>query len=122
MAYHTNFFDLSGNCFFFLYSLVQTPIWIYPIRILHALILAAFHPVNISIVADLSPPNKRGEMMGLFLTCFGLAMMFGPFLSSILLNYVNFRQLFRLAAIIPLSACIIFFLAKFRAGYTFSST
>jgi len=105
---------------FFLYSLVLTPIWIYPIRILHALILAAFHPVNISIVADLSPPSKRGEMMGLFLTCFGLAMMIGPFLSSILLNYVNFRHLFRLAAIIPLTTCIILLLAKYRADYIFT--
>jgi MFS family permease len=85
-----------------LYSIVPNPTWFYPIRIFHALILAAFAPTALAITQDLAPPNKRGTTMGTFLTSVGVAATFGPFLCTFLVNYVNYPQLFQIASIIPL--------------------
>ena len=85
-----------------LYSIVPNPTWFYPIRIFHALILAAYAPTALAITQDLAPPNKRGTTMGTFLTSIGVATTIGPFLCTFLVNYVNYAQLFQIASIIPL--------------------
>ncbi len=84
------------------YSMVPDPTWFYPIRIFHALVLAAFAPTALAITQDLAPPNKRGDTMGRFLTSIGIASTFGPFLCTLLVDYVNYAQLFQIASIIPL--------------------
>jgi len=40
---------------FLLYSIAPTPNWLYPIRVIHALLLAAFFPVVVAVIADLPP-------------------------------------------------------------------
>ncbi|MDH5779250.1 MAG: MFS transporter [Candidatus Bathyarchaeota archaeon] len=85
-----------------LYSIVPDATWFYPIRIFHAVSLAAFAPTALAIAQDLAPPSKRGTTMGAFLTSFGVATTFGPFLCTFLINYVDYPQLFQIASIIPL--------------------
>lgn len=103
----------QGLCLLF-YSLVTRSWWFYPIRIFHALILAAFLPTVLALVSDLAPKGKVGDRMGRFLTSFGIAYMVGPFLSSFLLKYVDYRLLLRIAATIPLISVIPFFLARYK--------
>jgi len=106
---------------FFLYSIAPNPSWLYPIRIFHSLITAAFLPVIMAIIADISPPDKRGDRLGRFLTSFGVATMLGPFFGGILLTYIEYRQLFRVIAVFPLLAGFAFLFAKFRGGFSVSS-
>ena len=102
---------------FLLYSIAPNPRWIYPIRVAHSVIVAAFIPIVVAIISDISPPDKRGDYLGRFLTSFGLATMLGPFLGSILLKYVNYRQLYQISALIPLFAGIVFLVAKSKGAY-----
>jgi predicted MFS family arabinose efflux permease len=85
-----------------LYSVAPNPTWFYPIRIFHALTLAAFAPTALAITRDLAPPGKRGDTIGKFLTSFGIATMLGPFLCTFLVDYIDYPRLFQIAAIIPL--------------------
>lgn len=85
-----------------LYSFVPNVTWFYPIRIFHALVMAAFAPTVLAITRDLAPSGKRGDTMGKFLTSFGIATMIGPFLCTFLIDYLDYPQLFQIAAIIPL--------------------
>lgn len=103
----------QGLCLLF-YSLVSRPWWFYPIRVFHALLLAAFLPTVLALVSDLAPEGRLGDRMGRFLTSFGIAMMVGPFLCSLLLKYFDYRQLFRLAAIIPFLSVVSFYLARYK--------
>lgn len=101
-----------------LYSMASSPWCFYPIRVFHALILAAFAPTAIAIASDLAPAGKRGERIGRFLTSFGVATMFGPFLCTLLLEYFDYVQLLRLVAIIPLLGLAAFLLARVSISYS----
>lgn len=102
------------------YSLVTRSWWFYPIRIFHALILAAFLPTVLALASDLAPEGRVGDRMGRFLTSFGIAYMVGPFLSSLLLKYIDYRLLLQLAATIPLLGVVSLFLARYRGFQTSS--
>lgn len=98
-----------------LYSIAPNSTWFYPIRIFHALTLAAFAPTALAITRDLSPPGKRGDTIGKFLTSFGITTMLGPFLCTFLVDYVDYPQLFQIAAIIPLLSIGPFLLIRRRS-------
>jgi predicted MFS family arabinose efflux permease len=95
-----------------LYSITPNPTWFYPIRIFHALTLAAFAPTALGIARDLAPLGKRGDTIGKFLTSFGIATMLGPFLCTFLIDYIDYPRLFQIAAIIPLLGIGPFFLIR----------
>jgi len=95
-----------------LYSIASSPTWFYPIRIFHALVMAAFAPTALAIIRDLAPSGKRGDTMGKFLTSFGIATMIGPFLCTFLIGYLDYPQLFQVAAIIPLLGLAPFLLIR----------
>lgn len=104
-----------------LYSVISNPWWFYPFRVFHGLLLAAFMPTALAIVSDLSPAGQRGDRVGRFLTSFGIATLFGPFLCSFLLTYYDYVQLLQLVATIPLMGLVAFFLARYRGLHKFSS-
>ena len=95
-----------------LYSIAPDYTWFYPIRVFHALILAAFGPTALTITQDLAPPNKRGSTMGTFLTSVGVAATFGPLLCTFLVSYVSYPQLFQIASVIPLIGLVPLLLAR----------
>jgi len=95
-----------------LYSVAPSPTWFYPIRIFHGLTIAAFAPTALAITRDLAPPGKRGDTIGKFLTSFGIATMLGPFLCTFLVDYVEYPQLFQIAATIPLFGVAPFLLIR----------
>lgn len=104
-----------------LYSVVSSAWGFYPIRIFHALILAGFAPTAIAITSDLAPKGKRGDMIGRFLTSYGAATMLGPFLCSFLLNYLDYVQILRLTATMPVLGLAAFLLFKQRDSHINSS-
>ncbi len=93
-----------------LYSVVQSPTWFYPIRIFHAIILAAYAPTALAITQDLSPYGKKGTTMGVFLTSVGATTTIGPLLCTFLINYFTYEQLFQITSIIPLFSLMPFLL------------
>jgi predicted MFS family arabinose efflux permease len=103
-----------------LYSIVPNSTWFYPIRIFHAFTLAAFAPTALAIAHDLAPPGKRGDTIGKFLTSFGAATTFGPFLCTFLVNYVDYVQLFQVASVIPLLGLAPFLLIRREGSRVFS--
>jgi len=101
-----------------LYSLAPDPAWFYPIRIFHAITMAAFAPTALAITQDLAPPNKRATTIGTYLTSIGVASTIGPFLCTFLVNYVNYTQLFQIASIIPLIGLAPFLLIRPKSAHT----
>jgi predicted MFS family arabinose efflux permease len=85
-----------------LYSLTPVVIWFYPIQLLHAISIAPIVPLAIGRTQEFAPKGKTGVTLGIFLTSYGIAIAFGPFLCSILLAYLNYIQIFQIIAIIPL--------------------
>ncbi|MBS7652136.1 MFS transporter [Candidatus Bathyarchaeota archaeon] len=94
--------------------------WLYPVRLLHAVSLMSFNPIAISIASDLSPPEKRGAIMGTYLTSVALAMMVGPLVNGILIGWLGYRGMFLCASLFPLIGLILY-LAASRALKTGSN-
>jgi len=99
---------------FLLYSFIPSPYWFYPIRIAHALILSAFVPTVLAIVSDLAPPKKRGDIIGRFLTSFGVATMLGPLFCSFLTEHLGYENLFRVTSIVPFFGLVPLFVGRKR--------
>jgi len=91
------------------YSLTPALIWYYPIRILHAISIAPIVPLAMGKAQEYAPEGKLGETLGTFLTSYGIAITFGPFLCSSLLTQFNYVQIFQIISIIPIIGVLPFF-------------
>ncbi|MGY5875256.1 MAG: MFS transporter [Candidatus Thorarchaeota archaeon] len=96
----------------YLYSIAPSYVWFYPIQVLHAISTAALVPMAISVSQNLAPKGKSGEIMGVFLTSYGLANSIGPLFSSYLLTFMSYIQVFQVATFVPLLGILPLFALK----------
>ncbi len=92
------------------YSLAPALVWFYPVRILHAISIAPIVPLAIGRAQEFAPAGKTGETLGTFLTSYGIAITFGPFLCSTLLTQFSYGQVFQFISIIPILGILPFFM------------
>lgn len=64
----------------FLYPLTGSTASLLLVRVLHGAGMGLFPTAGVAVVADLAPPARRGEAMGLFGMAAHLAMAVGPYL------------------------------------------
>lgn len=93
-----------------LYFMASNPMWFYPLRILQALATASFGSIAMAIASDLAPVERRGDIVGRYLTSVGLATVLGPLLCGFFLEYLTYAQMFLLAAVFPLSGLAVLLL------------
>ncbi|MEM2126834.1 MAG: MFS transporter [Candidatus Bathyarchaeia archaeon] len=80
-------FSLSVQFVSLLFYFYATSVgWLYFIRLLHAFAPMSFNPIAISLASDLSPPDKRGTVMVIYLTSVAVAMIVGPFINGLLIE------------------------------------
>ncbi|MFF2481022.1 MDR family MFS transporter [Paenibacillus sp. NPDC058071] len=75
-------------------ALAQTPEQLIAFRILQALGGGMIAPIGIATVFKVSPPDKRGSVMGILGIPMLLAPILGPVLSGWLIEYVNWHWIF----------------------------
>lgn len=74
---------------------------LFAVRILQGIAVALFPPIITAAIYDLAIPTGRGRMFGVFFTSIGLAMIFGPLLSSLLLQFLSFNSFFVVLSLFP---------------------
>ena len=98
----------GAGCFtllFMLYGLVEAVYPLYMLRILHGLAHAAFLAAAAAYIADLAPPARRGEAMGVYGTANVLAMALFPALGTAVISRTgDFNYLFSLSATVAAMA------------------
>lgn len=87
---------------------------LFAVQVLQGIALAFFPPVITAIIYDLAIPTSRGRMFGVFFTSIGLAMISGPLLSSLLLQFLDFNSFFMLLGLFPAIAFVIYFIGSNR--------
>ncbi|GBF34762.1 major facilitator family transporter [Desulfocucumis palustris] len=95
---------LLGSGFFILfpviYNQVQSFVPLYLARIAHGLAHASFLAASIAYVADMAPPQRRGEVMGVYATSNVVAMALFPALGTAVIEDTgSFPYLFTLSAL-----------------------
>ncbi|MBO9711841.1 MFS transporter [Sphingomonas sp.] len=83
--------------------------WLFVGRVIAGIAGATYGPAN-AVLADVTPPEKRGEVFGLMGAAFGVGFVLGPALGG-LLSFLGPRAPFAAAAALALlNAAWIFFL------------
>jgi MFS family permease len=72
----------------FLYFLVQTPLHLALVRLVHGFATAIFGPVSVALIADLFQ-SRRGEKMAVFSSITLVGRLMAPFIGGILLTLTN---------------------------------
>jgi predicted MFS family arabinose efflux permease len=93
---------LVASTYSLLYALASNPLQLLPIVVYQAIPFSYFPPVAASIVSDLAPSDRQGDVMGRFLISPSLGMVLGPVLCSLLVDHLGYRGLFLASALFPL--------------------
>lgn len=93
---------------FLVYSQVQSVFLLYAIRTVHGIAHAAFLAASAAYVADLAPPARRGEVIGMYGTSNVFAMALFPAIGTeIIASMGNFAYLFTASALVAGTACCL---------------
>lgn len=90
-----------------LYVLSQSFAIFLTARILTGASLAMFTTTSKALAADLAPPRRRGEALGLSNAAFSLATIASPLVSEGLKNAVSFQAVFVLSGLLSILALLI---------------
>jgi MFS family permease len=101
-------FMVAGAIVFMLapigYALSAGVLALVVVRLLHGAGMALYPTAATALVADVAPPARRGEFMGLFGAAGSIAMALGPISGGELLSRLGFGGLFAAATVTALLA------------------
>jgi MFS family permease len=83
-------------------------------RLVHGLGLSCYNTAAYAYMADIAPPKRRGEAMGLFSSAFALALVIGPVIGFMIVGSIGFRYLFCVTGVLALIAFVISLFARER--------
>jgi len=90
-----------------LYNYMNNVTALLLLRVFHGIGWGAATTAATTLIADISPPKRRGEAMGIFGMASNVAMAIGPALSIILLAAYDFSLLFMIGAGIALVSLLL---------------
>ena len=92
------------------YLLAQSIPLLLLIRAFHGISIAAFTTAYSALVTDLSPPGKRGELIGYMSLVSPIGLAFGPAIGGFVQEWVGYTPLFAMSA--TFAATAVFFTSK----------
>jgi len=92
------------------YLLAQSIPLLLLIRAFHGISIAAFTTAYSALVTDLSPPGKRGELIGYMSLVSPIGLAFGPAIGGFVQAWVGYTPLFAMSA--TFAATAVFFTCK----------
>jgi MFS family permease len=94
-----------------LFYILAQPLWAFQtVRVFGGLGIAAFTSAYTTLIADLAPPERRGEGIGLSGVTNNLGMLFAPALGAYIANQQGYAIHFALAALLA-AVCFLILLA-----------
>jgi len=91
----------------FLYTMCDDTTQFVAARILNGVGFAAFAVASHTMVVNLSPKGRLGEVVGIYSICFLAAQGAGPSLSGLLLSGIGFNSTFYVSGMVGLAATAI---------------
>ncbi len=90
-----------------LYNYTRSVEALLMLRVLHGIGWGAATTAATTLIADIAPPSRRGEAMGIFGMSANIAMAVGPVLSIMLLDASSYSVLFTAASAIALVSLLL---------------
>ena len=83
----------------FLYTIVPTPIFLVPVRVLAGLAMVSTFSIGIAYVGDVVTKHERGVAVGLYTTSMGLGFAVGPALGGLVAAAYGYQASYLVAAL-----------------------
>ena len=93
--------------FGFSYVMIDSLWSLLLIRFLHGFWFSILTTVNVPVVNDFIPEQRKGEGMGYFVMSTNLGVVFGPLLALTAVQWISFTQLFGLLSVVTLMGFIL---------------
>jgi len=90
-----------------LYPLTGSTTTLLLVRVLHGAGMGLFPTAGVAVVADLAPPERRGEAMGLFGMASNLGMALGPAIGAVLDERLGFVPTCLVAGVLALLGTVL---------------
>jgi MFS family permease len=88
--------------------LVAVPFWpLFSVRALQGLGLALFSTASFTLIAKISPANRRGESLSYYYLAINISFVLAPYFGMLLINHLNFTILFLVCAVLSLASLFI---------------
>jgi MFS transporter, DHA1 family, quinolone resistance protein len=91
-----------------LYAYAPNMYWLYIIPFYQIIARGSFNQMAMSRASNMVSVDKQGDALGRYMGIMSTGMFVGPLISSALLVYLDYRQLFLASSIFPLIALGIF--------------
>ena len=96
----------------FLYFLAATVELLLLVRLFHGIGIAAFAVSSVTMIADMAPPDRRGEAFGAFGLSAMIALTGSPAVGTWLLTNVSFAAVFSTEAVLAGSCVLLSFFVR----------
>jgi MFS family permease len=102
---------ISGSVVFLvsmlLYNFTRSVEGLLMLRVLHGIGWGAATTAATTLIADIAPPDRRGEAMGIYGMSANVAMAVGPAASIMLLDATGYKMLFTAGAVIAFISLVL---------------
>ncbi|MEZ4680630.1 MAG: MFS transporter [Caldilineaceae bacterium] len=90
-----------------LYTVVPSPLWLFPVRVVGSLGLAAVFMIGVAYIGDITTRSERGLALGLYSTAMALGFTIGPALGGLVAERYGYAASYRVAALIALIGLVV---------------
>jgi MFS family permease len=89
------------------YVLTQDKLWLIGIRIFHGLSIAAYTTAYSALIADMAPPENRGEVIGTMTLVNPIGMALGPLLGAWTLRHYDYATCYWVCSLLAAFSFVI---------------
>ena len=91
-----------------LWAFAPHPSWFYVIPFYQIIASGSFNQLAMATVSNMAPARRQGDALGRYMTFMSMGMFVGPLITSFLVAYISYRQLYLVTALFPAMGLALF--------------
>ena len=91
-----------------LYAFAPNPTWFYIIPFYQIIALGSFNQLAMATASNMASARRQGDALGRYMTFMSMGMFVGPLITSFLVAYISYRQIYLVTAIFPVVGLVLF--------------
>jgi len=91
-----------------LYAFAPDPTWFYIIPFYQIIASGSFNQIAMATASNMAPARRQGDALGRYMTFMSMGMFVGPLITSFLVAFISYRQLYLVTALFPAVGLALF--------------
>jgi MFS family permease len=101
-----------------LYAFASDSTWLYIIPFYQIIASGSFNQLAMATASNMASARRQGDALGRYMTFMSMGMFVGPLITSFLVAYISYRQLYLVTAIFPVVGLVLFLRYMPRGDFT----